>query len=235
MHHFPEPVAKELRKAIYYDKGYGRDPKKAFQHYKEALLVATDIAMNPYSEEFIGMRIRMGEFLEEHEQIEGAITVLEKERDLAYDFLKREKERTDLNIPDAMHARMVGMAVKLGVKLGKLYAHEDVDDHEQAQAALIMAVETLLRERIRRQEEGIKEEAKEWLNEEEVGATLEELAHTYIDSRQPELALPLYLQALSLAPSRSCHTAMLSMCLYYSTRGLDANICGSEPSLSSSV
>jgi tetratricopeptide (TPR) repeat protein len=212
MHNFPEAVAKELRKAIYYDKGYGRDPKKAFQYYKEAIMVATDLGMNPYSEEFIGMRIRMAEFLEEHRQIEAAITVLERERGFAYEWLEKVRERLGegVEIPDRQWARMVGLAVKLGVKLGKLYSDEDIEDPETAQAAFILAVETLLKERIRREQQGVKEEAREFLNEEEVGAALEELGHSYLDTRQPEFALPLFLQALSLSPSKSCHTAMLS-------------------------
>ena len=217
MHNFPEPVAKELRKAIYYDKGYGKDPKKAFQYYKEALMVATDLGMNPYSEEFIGMRMRMAEFLEQNNQYEGAITVLEKERDLCYDFLERSKATKEIEIPDAQWSRMTGMAVKLGVKLGKLYSDEEVDNPEAAQEALVQAVETLLKERIRRQEEGIKEDGQKWLNEEEIGATLEELGHSYLDTNQPEFALPLFLQALSLSPSSSCHSAMLSECRHHWT------------------
>jgi len=212
MHKFPEPVAKELRKAIYYDKGYGKDPKKAFQYYKEALMVATDLGMNPYSEEFIGMRVRMAEFLEQHRQFEAAITVLEKEKQYCYDFLEKAKVQKEMEIPDAQWSRMTGMAVKLGVKLGKLYSDEDVDNPEAAQAALVQVVETLLKERIRREQEGVKEDAREWLNEEEVGASLEELGHSYLDSRQPEFALPLFLQALSLSPAKSCHSAMLSTC-----------------------
>jgi tetratricopeptide (TPR) repeat protein len=235
MHKFPEPVAKELRKAIYYDKGYGKDPKKAFQYYKEALMVATDLGMNPYSEEFIGMRVRMAEFLEQHKQFGAAITVLEKEREYAYEFLEKAKAQKDIEIPDAQWSRMVALAVKLGVKLGKLYSDEDVDNPEAAQAALVRAVETLLKERIRRQEEGIKEEAQQWLNEEEIGASLEELGHSYMDSRQPEFALPLFLQALSLSPANSCHSAMLSMS--YSCNLLSNNLTCvfSEPSIGSIV
>lgn len=225
MHHFPEPVAKQLRKAIYYDKGYGKDPKKAFQYYKEALLVATDLNMNPYSEEFQGMRIRMAEFLEENRQMVAAITVLEKEREYCSEFLERglkaKKDGVVEDIPDKQWSRIVGMAVKLGVKLGKLYSDEDIEEPEKAQAALVKAVETLLRERIRRQEEGIKEEAREFLNEEEVGSALEELGHTYLDSNQAEFALPLFLQALSLCPPKSCHAAMLSM----SSMPCDKDMC----------
>jgi hypothetical protein len=172
--------------------------------------------MNPYSEEFQGMRIRMAEFLEENRQMVAAITVLEKEREYCYEFLERGmKAKADgivEDVPDKQWSRIVGMAVKLGVKLGKLYSDEDIEEPEKAQAALIKAVETLLRERIRRQEEGIKEEAREFLNEEEVGAALEELGHTYLGSNQAEFALPLFLQALSLCPPKSCHAAMLSMC-----------------------
>ena len=210
MHNFPEPVAKELRKAIYYDKGYGKDAKKAFQHYKEALMVATEIGMNPYSEEFTGMRIRVAEFLEQHEQWEAAITLLERERGYCYDFMERAQKQKEFEVPDAQWSRMVGMAVKLGIKIGKLYGNEDVDNQEAAQAAFVQAVETLLRERIRRQEEGVKDDAQKWLNEEEIGASLEELGHSYLDTDQPDLALPLFLQALSLSPPKSCHSAMLS-------------------------
>jgi tetratricopeptide (TPR) repeat protein len=204
-HTFPEPVAKELRKAIYYDKGYGQDPKKAFHHYKEALFVATDLGMNPYSAEFMGMRIRMAEFLEQHRQFEQAIVVLEKERDLCYEYM--EKARNEKEVPQAQWDRIVGAAVRLGVKLGKLYGDEEVDNAEAAQGAFVMAVETLLKERQRREEEGVQEE---FLENEEIGGSLEELGHSYLDSKQPELALPLFLQALSLSPAQSCHRAMLS-------------------------
>jgi tetratricopeptide (TPR) repeat protein len=207
-HTFPEPVAKELRKAIYYDKGHGQDPKKAYKYYKEALMVATDLRMNPFSDEFMGMRIRMAEFLEQHEQYEQAIYVLEMERGFCYEFMEKAKDR---DVPGPHRTRILKMAVQLGVKLGKLYSSDSVDNPQAAQAAFVTAVETLLRERQRREEEGVKEDEGEWLKNEEIGASLEELGHSYLDTKQPELALPLFLQAMSLCPSRSCHAAMLSM------------------------
>lgn len=180
-------------------------------------MVATDIGMNPYSEEFIGMRIRMAEFLEQHHQYEQAIKMLEKEREYCYDFMEKAKEK---DVPESQRARILGMAVKLGVKLGKLHSNEAVDNPEAAQAAFVTAVETLLRERQRREQEGVKEGEGKWLNDEEIGASLEELGHSYLDTKQPEFALPLFLQALSLCPSKSCHAAMLSMTdnLSYSPR-----------------
>ncbi|KIW07623.1 uncharacterized protein PV09_01570 [Verruconis gallopava] len=206
-HNFPEPVAKELRKAIYFDKGVGKDPKKAFQHYKEAIMIATDLKMNPFSEEFMGMRIRMAEFLEEHNQYEAAITVLERERDYCYQFLDKAEEKGDVS--EEYRSRIVGMAVKLGIKLGKLYSEDAVDDTEAAQEAFVLAVETLLKENIRRDQKGITDTGAKWLNSEEIGASLEELGHSYLKTKQPELALPLFLQALSLCPPKSCHAAML--------------------------
>jgi hypothetical protein len=75
-HNFPEPVAKELRKALYYTN-QDLKPKEALKFYKKALAVAEEIGMDPFSDEIIGVKIQLAAFMEKIEQYGKAIEVLE--------------------------------------------------------------------------------------------------------------------------------------------------------------
>ena len=76
--------------------------------------------------------------------------------------------------PAGRRRRLLQCAVKAGVKLGDLYSHEDIHDPAVAEERLVWAVTTLLKERQRRETEGVKEGEGEWFaSGEEIGGALE--------------------------------------------------------------
>ncbi|ETS81309.1 hypothetical protein PFICI_06311 [Pestalotiopsis fici W106-1] len=105
--------------------------------------------------------------------------------------------------------RVLGKTVGISVKLGELYADEHVLQSEAAGERLVWAVETVLKELQRRQIQGVKEGEGEWMSPEQIGGALEALANHYESKDKHYLAAPLYLQALTMSPPKSCHTAVL--------------------------
>ncbi|KAI0425950.1 TPR domain-containing protein [Xylaria sp. FL1042] len=109
----------------------------------------------------------------------------------------------------AKRTRVLGRSVGISVKLGELYADEHVLQSDAAGEHLIWAVETVLKELQRRQVEGVKEEEGDWMTPEQIGGALEALGNHYESKSQHYLSAPLYLQAVTLSPPNSCHTAVL--------------------------
>jgi len=82
-------------------------------------------------------------------------------------------EFSSQNITNGDRSRILKVMVQLNVKLGNLYDSKYMNQPEDAEKRLTDAVQTALREKARRQEEGVKEGEGEWLTDEEMGATLE--------------------------------------------------------------
>ncbi|KAI1380871.1 TPR domain-containing protein [Hypoxylon crocopeplum] len=109
----------------------------------------------------------------------------------------------------AKRTRILGKSVGISVKLGELYADEHVLQGDSAGEHLVWAVETVLKELQRRQVEGVKEGEGDWMSPEQIGGALEALGHHYESKSQFYLAAPLFLQAITLSPPNSCHTAVI--------------------------
>ncbi|RDL37637.1 Uncharacterized protein BP5553_05070 [Venustampulla echinocandica] len=204
-HKFPEPVAKQMRKALYYTN-MAPDTKLALKYYKEALRVADEIGMDPFSDEVIGIRIQVAALMEKVQQYHRAIDVLEIVKS---DNLKWMEKFGDKPGNEAKKTRILKTTVRVSVKLAELYANEYVLEKELAEDRLVWAVETVLREQQRREKEGVKPEEGEWFSVEEQCSSLEFLAHMYEEKNLHYLAAPLFLQAIILSPPSSCHTAVL--------------------------
>ncbi|KUJ15906.1 uncharacterized protein LY89DRAFT_587390 [Mollisia scopiformis] len=204
-HKFPPPVAKELRKALYYTN-ISLEPKNAVKYYKEALRVADEIGMDPFSDEIIGVKIQLAALMEKLQLYKKAIDILEI---VKRDNLRWVDELGNLPGNEGKRTRVLGKTVGISVKLGELYANEYVKEKGAAEERLVWAVETVLKEQQRRESEGVKPGEGEWLSPEEIGGSLEALGHHYEEKDQHYLAAPLFLQALALSPPASCHTAVL--------------------------
>ncbi|KAI6092320.1 TPR domain-containing protein [Hypoxylon rubiginosum] len=109
----------------------------------------------------------------------------------------------------AKRSRILGKSVGISVKLGGLLADEHVLQGDSAGEHLVWAVETVLNELHRRQTEGVKEGEGDWMTPEQIGGALEALGHHYETKSLYYLAAPLFLQAITLSPPNSCHTAVL--------------------------
>ncbi|KAJ5295960.1 hypothetical protein PENANT_c001G03939 [Penicillium antarcticum] len=76
-HKFPAPVADALRTAVYYTE-IDLNPPKALQAYKEALRIAAELGVHPFSDEVLGIKIQVAMMLEKAGLFKPAIDVLER-------------------------------------------------------------------------------------------------------------------------------------------------------------
>ncbi|OJD29168.1 tpr domain-containing protein [Diplodia corticola] len=205
-HNFPEPVAKKLRRALYFSQERSLDPKLAIKYYREALAAADEEGMDPFSNEVLGIKFQLASLFEQLQNYQRAIDILEIVR---RDCLRWVDEFGDKHWNDGKRTRVLGKTIGISVKLGDLYSNQYIKDTEKAGEKLIWAVETVLREKIRREKEGVKEGEGDWITDEEMGASMEALAHHYEAMDQHYLATPLFLQALTVANPKSCHAATL--------------------------
>ncbi|KAK4195091.1 hypothetical protein QBC40DRAFT_25007 [Triangularia verruculosa] len=274
---FPEDIAFALRKALYFGD-FKKDTKRALHYYKQAIELCQEHKLDHFSDEVMGIKLKLADWLEKIDNHRNAIHILEN---LLSDcqrwivaFEKAEKEEIlpgqknykpqhaikavegeepgDVKMvvippppveeeegaksegdsaaqpqqpvqpptnPDCTpiqpketfrgkRTRLLTKSISIAVKLASLYSDEHVLERETAHEKLVWAVETNLREMARRQEEGLKEGEGKWMSSEEIGGTLESLAHDYQSQAQHHLAVPLLFQALRLC-DQPCHTAML--------------------------
>ena len=61
---YPEPVAVKMRRALYYTN-IDFQAKQALKYYKQGLLVAAEVGMDPFSDEVLGIRIQVSQVMEE--------------------------------------------------------------------------------------------------------------------------------------------------------------------------
>lgn len=168
-HKFPEPVAKQMRKALYYTN-ISLEPKNAVKYYREALRVADEIGMDPFSDEIIGVKIQLAALMEKCQQYQKAIDILEI---VKADNLKWMEALGNKPGNEGKRTRVLAMTTRVSVKLGDLYANEYVLEKEKAEECLVWAVETVLKEQQRRDTEGIKPGEGDWISAEEQGGALE--------------------------------------------------------------
>jgi len=227
-HKFPEPVAQKLRRALYYTN-ISLSPKDAVKYYGQALTVADELGMDPFSDEILGVKIQLASMMERIQQYPKAIEILEA---LKRDCLHWVDELGGKEGNEGKRTRVLGKTVGVSVKLGELYSNQYVADTEAAEEQLVYAVETVLREKKRREDEGVKPDEGRWMTDEETGAALEctlppspmlcrtiqnshhpllaALGHHYEQRNQHYLAAPLFLQALTLSEPSTCHSVVLS-------------------------
>lgn len=206
-HGFPDNVAAKLRLALWYSEGRHFDAQKALQAYKDALNLAQKNKMDPFGDQYFGLRLKIAAFLEKMTMIPKAIEVLEQDRK---HYLRKIESLAE--VPEARERRteILFKAVVLNAKLAEFYSHEVVNNDPAAEECLVWAVTTILEEQRRRDgEEGDKMISSPFMNGEQIGGTLEALANFYEGRKRHFLAAPLYLQALSYSPPDSCHTVIL--------------------------
>ncbi|KAI2625874.1 TPR domain-containing protein [Hypoxylon sp. NC1633] len=234
---WPPEIAKSLRRALYYTN-YGPDPKLAFKYYKLALEQCMEARLDPFSDKVLGLKIHVAGWFQKNGSYQNSIEVLEallqdckkwvevmdrSVQEGLVDDSGRLKGASDPVRPTAeensesepaenlwgKRTRILEKSVLISVKLGQLYADEHVLQGDSAGEHLIWAVETVLKELQRRQVEPMKKGEGPEMTPEQIGGALEELAHYFESKSQHYLAAPLFLQAITLSPPKSCHTAVL--------------------------
>ncbi|RMJ23278.1 TPR domain protein [Aspergillus sp. HF37] len=89
---YPAPVADALRTAIYYTE-VDLNPPKALAAYKEALRLAKECKMHPFSDEVLGIRIQVSFMLEKGGLTRQAIEVLERLKADCLGFVGAQEKR----------------------------------------------------------------------------------------------------------------------------------------------
>lgn len=169
-HNYPKSVASRLKKAIYYSS-LDPDLLKALKFYQQALDAAQDEKMNPFSDEVIGIKLRIASVLENNKQPRSAVQVLEMLRAELRQYIELYGDRADLK---EHRTRLLRKVVQISIKLGQLYSSEAINNVEQAEKNLTEGVEMTLVESTRRTKERATDESDgPWMSNEEVGATLE--------------------------------------------------------------
>ncbi|OQN98558.1 hypothetical protein B0A48_15820 [Cryoendolithus antarcticus] len=205
-HAYPEPVAKKLRRALYFTNS-DLQPKEAIKYYREALQLAEELGMDPFSDEIIGIKVQVAGLMEQIGNWGKAIEVLEILRRDCGAWVEGFGQKSG---NAKKRTRVLGKMVQVCVKLGELYGRPEIYEREAAEERLVWAVETVLRERQRRDVMKVRDEDEgPWLSDGEIGAAMEALAHQYEEKDQHYLASPLFLQALSLLGTNTCHSVIL--------------------------
>ena len=166
---YPEPVAVKLRRALYYTN-IDPQPKNALKYYRQALEVADELGLDPFSEEMLGVKIQVALFYEKIHQYQGAIDVLEVIRRDCLTWIEQLGGKAG---NEGKRTRVLGKTVAVSVKLAELYANVYVADREAAEEKLVWAVTALLKEEKRREDEGVKDGEGDWMTNEEIGGSLE--------------------------------------------------------------
>ena len=189
-----------MRRALYYSN-YNPDPQRALKYYKQALDLCTELGLDPFSDDVMGIKIQLAAWLEQIENHAVAAQVLESllndckrwvevmEKSVkdgtAPKFVSppptveadgSKQAAADAPPPETLwgkRTRVLGKAVGISVKLGELYSNEHVMQQDRAHERLIWSVETALREARRRSLEGLKEGEGEWMSSEAIGGALE--------------------------------------------------------------
>lgn len=76
-HKFPPPVVTSLRTAVYYTE-VDLNPPKALKAYKDALHIAVEMGMHPFSDEVLGIKLQVAMMLEKAGLAKPAVEVLER-------------------------------------------------------------------------------------------------------------------------------------------------------------
>lgn len=166
---FPEPVAAKLRRALYYTN-IDMQPKNAVKYYRQALAVANELGMDPFSDEMLGVKIQLSSLFEKAHMYQKSIDVLEIVRS---DCLRWLEEVGNMDGMEGQRTRVLGKTIGISVKLGEYYANEHIQDQEAAEERLVWAVTAVLREQKRREDEGVKDGEGAWMSNEEIGGALE--------------------------------------------------------------
>ena len=214
---YPEKVGLKLRRGIYFTD-ISPDAAQAMKAYVQALQLAEEMGMHPLCNEVIGIKTELVRFLEKTGNIANAIEVCEALKSDCLRWIEREAEVLKADKETQGRAereaaargertRLLGWACKIATRTADLYAL--TRDHAKMESNLVWAVETTIRERQRRDREGVKPGEGEWLDLDDQGSQLESLAHFYEERENHYFAAQLFLQALMLKPVKDCHAVVL--------------------------
>jgi hypothetical protein len=144
--------------------------KEANKYFRQALQIANEMGMDPFSPEILGVKYAISNLFEQAGHYPLACDVLEIMR---VDCQRWMDEFSDKHITDGDRSRVLKVIVQLNVKLGELYSAKYMNQPEDAEKRYVEALETALKEKGRRESEGVKQGEGDWMTDEEMGGAME--------------------------------------------------------------
>ncbi|OKL64458.1 hypothetical protein UA08_00442 [Talaromyces atroroseus] len=224
---FPDSVAKELRKALYFTE-VNLEPQKALVHYKAALRIADEIGMHPYSDEVMGIKLQIVDMLVKAGFHKRAAQMLSRISTDAIAWINKTRHRLSLKLegpqktmPDPnlqeilspseedveyesrQATRTLKKVIGLQLLLGDLHEDEHLKEPGNAFMARRNALDLLRQEILNRQDRGLPpvatpEEEDDWLSAEEAGNTMSDLGENWLRAGRPDKALELLMPAIAI-------------------------------------
>lgn len=127
MNRYPPPVANKLRRALYFTE-IKLEPVRALNEYKEALKVAIEMGLHPFSDEVVGIKIQVAGMLETAGLIKPSIDVLErtKKDSLQWIELSRKRAATEqINVAEEARKRKRALAEVAGQVTGAIHITDE--------------------------------------------------------------------------------------------------------------
>ena len=176
------------------------------------------MGLNPLEPVMLDVRMHISQIFAYFGHYNHAIDNLENMKEKLTEW----NERMNMDEPGPHRTRILRLLVQIDMAMGNIYAGSLVgqqtgwksqngtglDDLQSAESCFLSAVKSTLKETERRERQGVKEDEGDWIPDEEVVSTLENLADAYEAQSKHALAAPLYLRALTLE-NGGCHRAVL--------------------------
>jgi hypothetical protein len=211
---YPLDVEQSLRQALHYTH-VKPDKEAALKHFQQALVRAEKSSMDPYSQEFIGLRIRYAEMLEKFGHVDAAVEAL---RLLAEDCTKRVEDIDTMAPQDEpsldLRKRLLKGIIQFKIKASQLYESDYLQDMDKAKQVLSDSVGLLVKETQDPQSKGFTENNAADMSFNEIASMLVQMGDLYAVTGQEAEAVQTYM--LTLQPlraacngSRSCREAQV--------------------------
>lgn len=169
MGNYPENVGLKLRRGIYFTD-HNLDVAQAVKAYTAAIQLSEEAKMHPLSDEVLAIYTEMARLFEKVGEVQQSINIYAALKGNILTWMETQGQDEGM----ARHrTRLLAKAVTYSTKMGELYSNDYVGDRENAEKSLVWAVETALREKQRRQTEGVKPGEGEWIDDDQMGSQLE--------------------------------------------------------------
>jgi hypothetical protein len=211
---YPEAVERNLRVALHYTH-VRPDADAAIQAFQSAMLSAEQSSMDPYSQEFIGLRIRYSEMLEKFGRVAAAVEVLDlltKDCEEKLSTIDAETSVDDTTI--GLRKRLLKGIIQYRVKMASLYETDYLQDMSKAKETLSDAVGILVKETQDPQTKGFSENNAADMSFDEISAMLSQMGDLFAVTGEEANAVQVYM--LTLQPlraacngSKSCREAQV--------------------------
>lgn len=216
---YPEAVERQLRLALHFTH-MSPDPEAAASYFNEALKAASECAMNPYSKEVVGIRIRLAEMLEKFGHATAAVTCLE---DIAANCEKKLGDSSipalpPLNdeeaVPPVTRQALLRWVIETKVKVASLYESDYLQNRSKAKETLSDAVGLLMKESKDPQTNGFTADNAAGMSMMEIASILSQMGDLYATSGEEANAVQTYMLALqplraACDGTRSCKEVQL--------------------------